>query len=216
MESDLFFGIAKGIWSEKYNAERQGYYNDGQAKEKVSLSGKNKITDVFIGSDDANILILTDDANGDALFIDDIFNAFGENARLSRIDEIYAGAGDDIIDMTGKRFEYIGNGVTIYGGDGNDIIWANNSNSNDIIIGGSGNDRMHGGGGEDIFIFSGDFGNDTVEQTEDGKIILYFADGNYSWNETDRICTSNGNSVTVLGSAEVEFIDEIPDFILNN
>ena len=207
-DTDLFFGVAKGVWNDKFNAERQGFYRPGDYKEKVSLNGKNKIVDIFCGSEDANILILTDDLNGDALFVEDVFSAFGEDARLSHIDKILAGAGDDIIDMTGWRFEYISGGMIIYGGAGNDVIWA--GTGNDIITGGTGNDRMHGGGGTDIFCFGGDFGNDTVDQADDGKIILCFADSNYTWDAEKRVCCYGSNTVTVLGAAEVEFSDKLP------
>jgi Ca2+-binding RTX toxin-like protein len=207
-DTDLFFGVTKGVWNDKFNAERQGFYRPGEYKEKVSLNGKNKITDIFYGSEDANILILTDDLNGDALFMEDVFSALGEDARLSRIDEIRAGAGDDIVDMTGRCFEYIGGGMIIDGGDGNDVIWA--GNGDDVIIGGAGDDRLHGGGGTDIFCFSGDFGNDTVDQADDGKIVLCFADGNYTWDAEKRVCSYNGNTVTVLGAAEVEFSNNLP------
>ena len=89
-----------------------------------------------------------------------------QQARIAQIDEIRAGLGDDIVDMTSQRFAYVGDGVKVYGGLGNDTIWANNGNNSlfgdagndrlvggsddDIIIGGAGNDSMHGGGGEDI------------------------------------------------------------------
>ena len=98
--------------------------------EIVELDGKNQITDIFAGSDDASILLMTDDENGDALFIDDIYSAFPEGldaqARIAKIDEIRAGAGDDIVDLTSQRFAYVGEGMTVRGGLGDDVIWANN------------------------------------------------------------------------------------------
>ena len=63
---------------------------------------------------------MTDDANGDALFVDDIYSVLPgtleeQQARIAQIDEIRAGAGDDIVDMTSQRFAYVGDGVKIYG-----------------------------------------------------------------------------------------------------
>ena len=221
-DMDLFFGNASGTWEDGYFAEHQGILNGWNGTgEQVELLGKNKISDVFSGSDDANILVLTDDTNGDALFVEDVYTSFGKDAaRIAQIDEIRAGAGDDIIDLTSQKFAYDGDGVKICGGLGNDTIWANNGNNtlfgdagndriiggsgNDVIVGGIGNDSMHGGGGEDIFCFGSDWGVDTVEQLSDGKVTLCFADGEVSnWNADTLTYTDGANSVTVSGvSAE--------------
>ena len=220
--SDVFFANAHGIWSSSYFAQHSGICNawDG-TREKVALNGKNNLADFFIGSDDANILLMTDDANGDALFVDDIYTALPgtvaeQQSRIARIDEIRAGAGNDIIDMTSSRFEYVGDGVKIYGGLGNDTIWANNGNNtvfgdagndrivggsgNDVIVGGLGNDSMHGGGGADIFCFGGNWGVDTVEQLADGEITLWFVSGSESnWNASTLTYTDGANRVKVSG-----------------
>ena len=210
----MFFGQSSGKWNNEYSAQHSGIYNGWLGTEEiVDLYGKNNITDVFVGSEDANVLVLTDDANGDALFVEDIYSALGDQARFSQIDEIRAGAGDDIIDMTSQKFEYIGHGVKIYGGDGDDIIWANSGENildgdagndrivggsgNDTIIGGIGNDSLHGGGGNDTFIFSGDFGNDVIEQLSGGSITLTFDSENVKWNELANAYTDGSNSVTI-------------------
>ena len=215
---DVFFSNANGTWGAGYAAEHQGFRNGWTGtREQVMLYGKNKIADVFSGSEDANILVLTDDANGDALFVEDIYTTFGNGAaRIAQINEIRAGAGNDIIDMTSQLFAYVGDGVTIYGGLGNDTIWANNGNNtlfgdagndrivggsgNDFIIGGVGNDSMHGGGGDDIFCFGGDWGNDTVEQLAGGSVTLWFEDGSQNnWNASTLTYTDGTNSVKVSG-----------------
>ena len=217
-DMDLFFGKANGTWKAGYAAEHHGVLNGWSGTgEQVELLGKNKIADVFSGSDDANILVMTDDTNGDALFVDDVYTSFGKDAaRIAQIDEIRAGAGDDIVDMTSQRFAYIGDGITIYGGLGNDTIWSNNGSNtlfgdagndrivgganNDVIVGGIGNDRMHGGGGDDIFTFGNNWGNDTIEQLDGGEITLWFESGEMSnWN-ADTLTYSDGtNSVKVSG-----------------
>lgn len=187
----------------------------------MTLTGKNKLADIFEGSDDANILVMSDAANGDALFMDDIYTALPgtideQQARIAQIDEIRAGVGDDIVDMTSQRFEYVGDGVKIYGGLGNDTIWANNGNNtlfgdagndrivgganNDVIIGGIGNDSLHGGGGNDIFCFGGDWGTDTIEQLDGGEITLWFESGSENnWNADTLTYTDGTNSVKVSG-----------------
>ena len=224
---DLFFAKASGVWNSQYCAKNAGSVNDWTGTgELIQLSGRNRLGDTFTGSTDSNILLLTDDANGDALFVDDIYTALpgastDQQARIARIDEIRAGAGDDIVDMTSQQFEYAGEGLAIRGGEGNDVIWANKGNNllfgdagndrivgasgNDVIAGGSGNDSMHGGGGEDIFTFCDNWGADTVEQLESGKVTLWFASGDESkWNPETLTYTDGDNSVTVKGVASVE------------
>ncbi len=220
--TDIFFANANGSWSADYEAQHTGILDGWQGTaEQVSLTGKNVIADVFKGSSDANILVMTDDTNGDALFVDDIYTALPgmvaeQQARIAQIDEIRAGAGDDIVDMTSQRFAYVGNGVKIYGGLGNDTIWANNGENtlfgdagndrlvggadNDVIAGGIGNDSMHGGGGNDTFCFGENWGKDTVEQLANGKITLWFESGSENnWNADTLTYTDGTNSVKVSG-----------------
>ena len=83
------------VWSASYSAQHLGC-KDGWSGtgEKVNLFGKNRIEDVFNGAEnDAAILYLTDTANGDALFVDDIFGGSFqdyalENSRLANLNEI--------------------------------------------------------------------------------------------------------------------------------
>ena len=216
---DLFFGNAKDKWESEYAAQHQGMLGWSGTGELVQLNGKNKILDIFSGSADANILVLTDDANGDALFVEDIYTSFGKDAaRFSQINEIRAGAGDDIVDMTSQRYAYDGEEMTICGGDGNDVIWAAGSDNDlfgdagndrivgstgfDLIVGGAGNDSMHSGGGNDIFAFCENWGVDTVEITDNAYITLWFASGNASnWDAGKRVYRDGSNSVTVIGGA---------------
>ncbi|MBR5079109.1 MAG: hypothetical protein IKX30_10235 [Victivallales bacterium] len=223
---DLFFAHKYDTWNGNYLAQHTGLLNGWNGTDETSpLDGKNMITDVFHGSTDRNLLYLTDDANGDALFVDDIYSELPgtleeQQARIARINEIRAGIGNDIIDLTSQRFDYVGNGMTVRGGLGDDIIWANTGNNwlfgdagndrivgasgNDVIVGGAGNDSMHGGGGDDIFAFGGDWGNDSVEQLEDGKVTLWFEDGSLEkWDASTLTYRDGDNSVRVSGvSAE--------------
>lgn len=211
------------IWDETYMACNTGSVGDAWTgtNECFGLKGKNKIEDVFVGTSATTILYLTDDDNGDALFIDDTFTALPgtlseQQARLAKIESIYAGAGNDLVDLTSHDFEYIGNGVAIHGGLGNDIIWANKGDNrlfgdagddrlvgasgNDVIVGGIGNDSMHGGGGEDIFCFGGNWGQDTIQQLADGKITLWFAQGSEdNFDKKTLTYTDAMNSVQVTG-----------------
>jgi len=217
-KQDIFFAQTSGKWESGYAAQHNGNLvnNWSGTQEQVTLVGKNKIEDIFIGSKDSNILFLTDDSNGDALFLDDIYTNGVTQSRISGIDKIIAGAGDDVIDFTSSRYAYVGTGMEVYGGNGNDTIWmASGENTlfgdvgndrligganNDVIIGGVGNDHMHGGGGEDIFCFGGNFGTDTIEQLVGGEITLWFESGSENnWNADTLTYTDGTNSVKVSG-----------------
>ena len=118
--------------------------------------------------------------------------------------------------MTSQLYAYDGDGVKIYGGLGNDTIWANNGNNtlfgdagddrlvggenDDYIIGGSGDDSLHGGGGDDIFCFGNNWGVDTVEQLAGGSVTLWFESGSASnWNASTLTYTDGTNTVKVSG-----------------
>ena len=220
--ADVFFANSIGTWESGYLAQHVGSINDwAGTNEYAAVFGKNKLADIIEGSTDANILLMTDDENGDALFVDDIYTALPgsvseQQSRIAQIDEIRAGFGNDIVDMTSQRFEYIGDGLTIRGGAGNDTIWANKGDNrlfgdagndrivgasgDDVIAGGIGNDRMHGGGGDDVFTFCDNWGVDNVEQLETGTVTLWFASGDESnWNAETLTYTDGDNSVTVKG-----------------
>ena len=220
--ADVFFANPVETWEAGYIAQHVGSINDWNGtNEYASVFGKNKLADVIEGSNDANILLMTDDPQGDSLFVDDIYTTLPgsvteQQSRIAQIDEIRAGAGNDIVDMTSQQFEYIGDGLTIRGGDGNDTIWANKGDNflfgdagndrivgasgNDVIAGGIGNDRMHGGGGNDVFTFCDNWGVDNVEQLATGSVTLWFAEGSKdNWSDETLTYTDGDNSVKVSG-----------------
>ncbi|MBP5638050.1 MAG: hypothetical protein J6X55_01115, partial [Victivallales bacterium] len=220
--ADVMFARGTSAWDGNYQARHVGVGDWGGTGQTAALVGRNVIDDIFAGSDDASILLLTDDTNGDALFVDDVYSAFPEGldaqSRIAKINEIRAGAGDDIVDLTSQRFEYVGGGMTVRGGLGDDVIWANKGDNrlfgdagddqiigasgNDVIVGGAGDDALQGGGGDDIFAFGGDWGRDTVEQLENGKVTLWFDDGDESkWNARTLTYTDGDKSVKVTGVA---------------
>ncbi len=220
--TDLIFVSVHGTWGSSYQAVHVGGGEWTGTEQTVQLAGKNLIDGVYVGGDDASLLLLTDDDNGDALFMDDIYSAFPEGvdvqARVAKIDEIRAGAGNDIIDLTSQQFDYVGDGMIVRGGLGDDVIWANKGQNylfgdagddcivggagNDVIIGGSGDDTLHGGGSDDIFAFGYDWGQDTVEQLAGGKVTLWFAYGDASkWDDGSLTYTDGDRSVSVSGVA---------------
>lgn len=216
---DIFFAKVSGSWDAAHQARNT------VSGETAVIAGKNRICDVFAGSDN-NILYLTDDDNGDALFLDDIFSAIADgvdvkSARLSRISEIRAGAGSDVVDLTIANFTPGKNdGMICRGGAGDDVIFAasgknklfgdggndriSGGTEDDLICGGAGNDILNGCGGNDIFAFGSHWGCDVVRQNEDGTVTLWIEGGSWAnWSETDRVYSDGTNTITVEGSAKV-------------
>ena len=200
---DVFIAESSGIWGSGYvaqHAELPGNWNGGsELCVEMELSGKTRYSDIFIGAgNDSALLYLSDSENGDALFLDDVYSAFPDSQkceRLSYISGIYAGNGDDIIDLTTDKFELSSTEMKIYGGDGNDVIWAGKdspcylygdrgndcmigSTSKDCFIGGAGDDVIHGGGGNDLFAYGdpSSWGNDIIYQLpgEGNSVQLFF------------------------------------------
>jgi len=142
-----------GWWrSNRRNAGSPGYSGSG---ESVRIRGMGQSQDVFNGGEGMDTLVGTGGA--DAILLDDNRSgALQSGPRLSGIEIIDAGGGDDVVDLTSRRYSY--GDVTIDGGSGNDVIWS--SEGNDVLLGGSGNDRMDGGTGKD-YLYGGS-GNDTL------------------------------------------------------
>ncbi|MBQ7177339.1 MAG: hypothetical protein IJS08_07990 [Victivallales bacterium] len=215
---DIMLAQPSGKWGANYFAQHTGDLVNGWSGtgESVLLSGKNRIEDIFVGSHDSNMLLLSDDAKGDALILDDVYTNGVSQSRLSGIDQIFAGAGNDVIDLTSSRYPYVGTGIAVYGGLGNDTIWMASGNNivfgdagndriigasgDDIIVGGSGKDSLHGGGGDDTFCFCDNWGQDTVDQLPDGSVTLWFANGNEAnWDAATCTYKDGSNSVKVSG-----------------
>ena len=204
-------------WKLGYVARHQGSLGSWAGTgEVVGIRGKNRFEDLFKGADDPNILYLTDDANGDALFLDDVFSFGGGQSRMEKLEEVRCGAGDDVIDMTSQRYNWNGGDIVLRGGDGNDTLWGNAGNcllfgdagndsltggtGDDLLVGGSGNDTLNGGGGSDIFAFGGDWGVDRVIQRAGGTVTLWFDEGSLgNWDEATLTYTDGAKRVSVSG-----------------
>jgi Ca2+-binding RTX toxin-like protein len=147
---DSTWGRRRG--STRTNVGSPDYHGTG---ERVSITGMRQSQDIFNGGAGNDTLVGTTGA--DAILLDDRRSGAQQSGpRLSEIEIINAGAGDDVVDLTSTRYSY-GN-VTIDGGSGNDVLWS--SQGNDRLLGGSGNDRMDGGAGKD-YLYGGT-GNDTL------------------------------------------------------
>jgi len=226
--SDVIFAKANGTWSSGYIARHVGAGEWQGTRETVTLSGKNRISDLYYGTaTDQCSVYLTDDSNGDALFLDDIYTELPDTvqshqARVLNIDKFYAGGGDDIIDLTSQRYNFSAKTLEVHGGTGNDNLWAGSSSAvllgedgndrligstaDDILSGGAGDDSLQGGGGNDIFTFGENWGTDTVEQCNGGKVTLWFAEAESKITAEDIggnavFTNGTGDGVTVLNMA---------------
>ena len=140
----------------------KNFYNN----EQININGYNRSFDSFDGGNGSDILLMTE--GNDMLALDDStsVNPNQGTSRLVDISLIYAGEGDDIINLTSQSYTH--DDLIIYGGNGNDRIWS--SIGDDVLFGQSGNDEIYGGsgndfisGGDDNDILIGGNGNDTIE-----------------------------------------------------
>jgi Ca2+-binding RTX toxin-like protein len=171
--------------------------------EKVSISGKRQSQDIFDGGTGLDILIGTSGA--DAILLDDRKSSAAKSgARIVGVEKIDAGAGDDVVDMTSKRYTY--GDIEIDGGSGNDVLWS--GAGKDVLHGGSGNDTLDGGaasdyldggsgddklnGGSGIDLLQGGSGNDTLKDTSGNGLF----DGG---SGDDSITEGSANSMVIGG-----------------
>jgi Ca2+-binding RTX toxin-like protein len=129
---------------------------DGSGTWKM-VGGTNGSLDTFNGGDGFDTIEMT--SGNDAFFLQNpYYDAHADSTvfRIVDVEQINAGDGDDIVDLTDNTLEY--GDIIINGGDGNDYLWS--SVGNDTLDGGNGTDNLWGGIGNDILL--GGDGNDIV------------------------------------------------------
>ena len=134
--------------------------------QEVIMKPRGKSLDGFEGGNGYDIINMSNQA--EILCLDDPYSANPFNsysARIRNIEEINAGGGNDVIDLTSDYFSY-GN-IIINGDDGNDVLWS--SEGNDIINGGAGNDNIDGNYGDDNL--NGNEGDDIIYGRSGNDII---------------------------------------------
>ncbi|MFO0827155.1 MAG: hypothetical protein U0572_03310 [Phycisphaerales bacterium] len=146
---DTFQIYVDGTWSG--NAGNAGSPGSAGSGEQTTIAGYSKTLDQVDGGSGIDTLVGT--SGNDAIFLDDN----SSTPRLANIENINAGDGNDVVDLTSTRFSY--GDVTVDGGAGNDVLWGNAGN--DTLIGGVGDDRLDGGAGNDTLI--GGAGNDVLK-----------------------------------------------------
>jgi Ca2+-binding RTX toxin-like protein len=182
--------VSTGVWSAQYSAQNMDTNVSYGTGEKVSIGGMLKHNHVLDGGLNNDILYLQD--GNDAFFLDDMFGGFNAASleagqvgvgRIAGIEELRAGDGDDIIDLTSLVYGLVDN-TSIYGEGGNDHLWAADGNDNiyggdgnDSISGGAGNDVLSGGAGADKFQFTATSGADQIvdfQVSEGDELHFYY------------------------------------------
>jgi Ca2+-binding RTX toxin-like protein len=204
---EIYVHHAEQKWGAGYVALNVHLDNEVGLQQAVSVAGFEKMNNVIDGGSGWDKLILS--TANDALFLDDLHSSFHPRAnvntltdgstgigRISSIEQIYAGQGNDVIDLVSSRFSLAGTNIEIFGEDGNDTLWGSDAdekifggNGNDFLFGGSGSDTLSGGNGADTFDFDIKFSGDTILDFDgsDGDLLRIFgandADSHTkSWN----------------------------------
>lgn len=164
---DIIHLMSEATWLGPYFAKNS---STGEYK---FLEGMTRFSSVIDGGESSDTIYLTDSGNGDAFFLHDSYSdvhesltlvddGFGREtvARAISIETIYAGDGDDVIDLTSPTFGMSDVGVILNGEGGNDTLWAAEGDDtvyggegDDTLLGGTGNNTLTGGNGSDIFEF---------------------------------------------------------------
>lgn len=220
---DMLFLETFDTWSFKYQAV------NSTTNQTVNLNKKSKFINVLDGGPDTDTIVLTDREEGDAFFLHDSFSFMSEHvnkiedqfghlthARISNIEKIEAGDGDDVIDLTSPIFDMGTTSIHLFGQSGDDTLWASSGNDvldggdgNDVLFGGDGNDILIGGAGEDVFEFfnSGSAEIDIVEDlTSEDKVKFYLSTHQKELNEDN--ATLSGNDIIIdWDSAQIRLLD---------
>jgi Ca2+-binding RTX toxin-like protein len=144
---------------------------------------------VDAGDGDDNIRVSSDPNQKGGVVVDVNGQKYHLSAEEARNLEIRGGKGNDMIIVdpdvkVGNWFDRLTNrGITLDGGDGDDIL-----------VGGSGNDTIRGGRGQDL-ILGGD-GNDRINGGDGDDVIM-------DWSGNNRIRGGRGQDL-VMGGQDLD------------
>jgi Ca2+-binding RTX toxin-like protein len=180
---DTLIYSVDGQWGSSDKRENVGSPGVSGTGDKVKLKDRTRTRDLYDGG--AGFDTLFGSAGDDAALLD----TGGAGAQLVGIERIDMGAGDDVVDLTSRRFAY-GN-VTIVGGTGDDVLWS--SAGNDILSGGDGDDQLAGGAGNDVL--AGDRGDDSLQGGAGNDTYVYELHGG-----DDTIRETGGSDTLLFGA----------------
>ena len=176
-------------------------------EELINLNGKTRFEDVMNGGADFDTVELTDAS--DAFFLHDSLSGFHSSltlsndyeghagtARIENIENINAGGGDDIVDLTSPDYSLAGQNITVNGGEGHDTLWGsdadeflNGDDGDDILFGGAGTNTLTGGLGADEFQFTKTSMNDTITDFNitEGDSLAFFNTGGAEFDKSSGV-----------------------------
>ena len=175
---------------------------------------------MLVGGADIDTVGLWD--TSDAFFLHDSFSGFHSfltlstdyegragAARIENIDYIFAGGGDDIVDLTSPDYSLAGQYVTVDGGEGHDTLWGSDADEalygdagDDVLFGGAGTNTLTGGLGADEFQFTRTSTADTITDFNitEGDTLVFFNTGGADFDTSTMVLT--GESLQINYSAE--------------
>ncbi len=212
---DTLVFFADGQFADGFYAYNVGSPGVTGTAALVNISGTNLSQDVFNGGSGFDTLVMTD--GDDSLFLDDPYHTHHSDAgslQLIDIEQIDAGAGSDMIDLTHSSLEY--GDIIINGGAGDDYLWSsvgndtlNGEDGNDNLFGGFGDDSLDGGDGADELY--GSLGNDTLRGGAGNDTLFGGASSSSDFIEITTNEHTFNSTVTFPSLAErVDILDLVP------
>jgi len=186
---------------------------NGDATDSLEVPTVGYDTLIMTSGDD--VLVLSDTVSpGNAAFF----------PRVSYMEEIDAGDGNDIVDLSGG--DHIG--TTIHGGIGNDILAGSNhedtlygDEGNDRLLGGHGADVLRGGEGDDTYYYNLGDGSDTIEEASGTDSISFgngiaFSDLDFEVSGLDLIITIGSETITINNHYASDLSGRVEGLVFND
>ena len=194
-------------WSNNFGAQNAGSPDSDGTNDIESIGNQARSFDVFDGGEGDDTLEMTD--GDDAIFLDDGYSDRPDGTsgpRIIDVENINAGAGDDVVDLTSKQYDY--GDVNIDGGSGNDVLWASSGDDNidggtgnDALFGGAGDDNLDGGAGFDTAFYAGNDEYD-ISFGDDGVVTISGPEGTDTLTNIENLDFKNGLvQVEAIGKA---------------
>lgn len=180
----------------------------------LPLVGMKVNTAVLNGGEGQDSIVFGDEA--DALFLHDEFTGFHHTldatrvARLSSIERIVTGGGNDLVDLTSQIFSLAGARIEIDAGSGDDIVWGSDADElirggsgSDTLFGGTGQDTLEGGAGPDVFEFTATSSDCTILDfsPEEGDVLRFYDQGGVQFEPSSLNLFEGNFSILFTGGA---------------